>query len=200
MLLELRHHFARPQPPAVGKQLLHQAGGGIQQRHVVLDDRRDAGAQHLYRDGGAVTCSTGKMHLRHRGGGDRRGVEFGEHLGQRLPVGRLQRGDRLDRGKRRHLVLQLGQLVGDVERHQVATGGEHLAELDEDRPQCLQRRRRRTPRGSLSGRQNSVVRTSQRTGRTRSWPRKNSSRPKRRPIVRMRARRSSFMRRRIPGA
>ena len=30
MLLELRHHFARAQPFAVGEQLLHQPGGGVE--------------------------------------------------------------------------------------------------------------------------------------------------------------------------
>ena len=42
-------------------------------------------------------------------------------------------------GKRRHAVLQLRELVGDVGGQQVAAGREHLAELDEDRPQLLQR-------------------------------------------------------------
>jgi hypothetical protein len=51
----------------------------------------------------------------------------------------LDDGARLCTGERRHLVLQLGQFVGDVRRHQVAPGGQHLAELDEDRPQVLQR-------------------------------------------------------------
>ena len=32
MFFELRHHFARPQPLAVGKQFFHQPGGGVQQR------------------------------------------------------------------------------------------------------------------------------------------------------------------------
>ena len=41
--------------------------------------------------------------------------------------------------ERRHAVLQLGQLVGHVGRQQVAPGRQHLAELDEDRAQTLER-------------------------------------------------------------
>src|SRR5512139_2159332 len=81
----------------------------------------------------------GEVHLRHRRGGDRRGVEFRKHLGQRFSVGRLERGDGLGGWERRHPVLQPGKFVGDVERDQVTAGGEHLPELDEDRTQRLQR-------------------------------------------------------------
>ena len=42
-------------------------------------------------------------------------------------------------GERRHAVLQQRQFVGDVGRQQVAPGRQHLAELDEDRAQVLQR-------------------------------------------------------------
>ena len=41
-------------------------------------------------------------------------------------------------GKRRHAVLQPGELVGDVGRQEVAPGREHLAELDEDRAEPLE--------------------------------------------------------------
>ena len=43
------------------------------------------------------------------------------------------------RRERRHLILQLRELVRDVERHEVAPRGEHLAELDVDRPEGLER-------------------------------------------------------------
>ena len=56
----------------------------------------------------------------------------------RLAVDARQRRDHLFGRERRHAVLQLGELVGDVERQQVAPRREHLAELDEDRPQLLQ--------------------------------------------------------------
>ena len=41
--------------------------------------------------------------------------------------------------KRRHLVLQPREFVGDVGGQQVAPGRQHLAELDEQRPQGLER-------------------------------------------------------------
>jgi len=41
--------------------------------------------------------------------------------------------------ERRHAVLQFRQFVGDVGRHQIAPRGQHLAELDEDRPEVFQR-------------------------------------------------------------
>jgi hypothetical protein len=56
-----------------------------------------------------------------------------------LPKARSMVGDRHARRKRRHAVLQQGQFVGDVGRQQVAPGRQHLAELDEDRPEVLQR-------------------------------------------------------------
>ena len=102
------------------------------------DDRGDTGAQHFDRDGGAVMQAR-EMHLRHRGRRDRRGLEFGEDFGQRFFVRSFQRGNGLAGRKRRHPVLQLGELVGDVERHQIAPGREHLPELDENGAERFQR-------------------------------------------------------------
>ena len=80
------------------------------------------------------------MHLRDRGAGDRRAVERLEHL--RRPACRRARSSvaiTCSDGERRHAVLQLRELVGDVGRQQVAPRGEHLPELDEDRAQVLER-------------------------------------------------------------
>ena len=57
----------------------------------------------------------------------------------RAAVGALGDRARLGAGKRRHVVLQLRELVGDVGGQQVAARGQRLAELDEDRPQFLER-------------------------------------------------------------
>jgi hypothetical protein len=70
VLVELGHHFARLQAPAVGPQFFQQAGGHLQQRDVMLDDGLDAGAQDLDRDFAAIR-QHGEMHLRHRGRGHR---------------------------------------------------------------------------------------------------------------------------------
>ena len=56
----------------------------------------------------------------------------------RLAEGLLDQRARLRGRERRHAVLQLGELVGEVRRQQVAPRRQHLAELDEDRPEPLQ--------------------------------------------------------------
>ncbi len=97
------------------------------------------GPQHLDRDLGAVR-QLGEMHLRDRRGGDGVAIERLEHLVDGLPVEPVERRDDLVGRKRRHAVLQLRELVGDVERDQVAPRREHLPELDEDRAQILERK------------------------------------------------------------
>ena len=54
-------------------------------------------------------------------------------------VSGFQHRDGLRGREWRHLILQLGKFVGDVGRYQVAARGQHLAELDEDRPERFQR-------------------------------------------------------------
>ena len=114
-----------------------QSGQRVEQGDVVVDDRRDARPENLDRHFAAVGQGR-KVHLRHRGRGDRLDIETREDLADRFAVGMLEFGDRQRRGKRRHLVLQLGQFLGDVRRQQVAAGGQHLAELDEDGAKRLQ--------------------------------------------------------------
>ena len=58
---------------------------------------------------------------------------------RRPAVGLLDFGQGEMRVEGRHAILQPGQFVGDVGRQQVAPGRQHLAELDEDRSQFLQR-------------------------------------------------------------
>jgi hypothetical protein len=137
-LVELRHYFARFQAPAVGPELFQQAGGHLQQGDVMLDDGFDAGAQDLDGDLAAVG-QFGEMHLRHRGRGDRGAVEAGEDLVHRFTVGRFKLGDGEFRGEGRHAILKSRQFVGNIQRQKVAARGQDLAELDENRPQCLQR-------------------------------------------------------------
>jgi hypothetical protein len=159
VLVELGHHFARLQPPAIGPEFFQQVGGHLQQCDVMFDDRQDAGAQDLDRDFAAIRQHR-EMHLGHRGRGHRLAIEAGEDLVHRLAVGLLQLGDGQFRGKGRNAILQSRQFVGDVQRQQVAARGQHLAELDEDRPQGLQglaqahgaRRRDVTPEHQCLGR------------------------------------------------
>ena len=79
------------------------------------------------------------MHLRDRSARHRLRLEVFEHPADRSAEGALHLGHRKSGRKWRHLVLQLRQLVGDVGRQQIAAGREHLAELDEDRPERLER-------------------------------------------------------------
>ena len=86
-LLELGDDRARPQPLAVGPQLLHQQRAGVQQRDVLLDHLRDVRPQHLDRDRRAVR-QLREMDLRDRRARDRRRVERPEHRVDRLAVER----------------------------------------------------------------------------------------------------------------
>ena len=136
--VELGHHVARPQPLAVGRQALDPARQRVQQRHVVVDDVQHARAQHLHGHLAAVV-QRGEVDLRDRGTGHRLGLELAEHGIDRLAQALLDQAAGLGGGDWRHLVLQPRQFVGDVRRHQIAPGGQHLAKLDENRAQGLQR-------------------------------------------------------------
>jgi len=84
---------------------------------------------HLDDDLGAAEQSGG-VHLGHRGSGQRLGVDVVEHLvyrAQLVTEYRLHIGPR----DRRRLVLQVRQLADELNRHQVASGGQLLAELHE---------------------------------------------------------------------
>src|SRR2546430_13216354 len=59
------------------------------------------------------------VHLRDGGGGERGLIEGVEHLRERPSVGALDRLAGDGARKRRHAILQLGQLVGDIRRQQV---------------------------------------------------------------------------------
>ena len=137
VLVELGDHFARAQAPAVGRQALEPARTGAQQPQVGVDHLEHAGTQHLDRHLAAVVQHA-EMHLRDRGAGHRIGIELRKHRLDRPAERLLDQLARQRAGERRHAVLQPGQLVGDVGRHQVAPGGQHLAELDEDRTEPLE--------------------------------------------------------------
>ncbi len=64
--------------------------------------------------------------------------KFGKHPFQRCAIGFLQDAPREGAGKRRHPILQPGQLVSHLQRQQVAAGGQCLPQLDRHRPQFFQ--------------------------------------------------------------
>ena len=138
VFLEFFYHQTGFEPLAVLPPVFDQAGANIEQRDIMGDDAGDAGTQYFYRRLAPVRQHS-KMHLCHRSTGYRRLVEATEHLGQFLFIDRFQQRDRLRGRERRHLVLQFGELIGEVGGHQVAPRREQLSELDENRTQIFQR-------------------------------------------------------------
>ena len=72
-------------------------------------------------------------------GGKCLGIELGEDLIGRLAVSVLNRLQGQVAGKRRDLVLQLGQLGADVFGQQILAGRYRLTEFDVDRAEFLER-------------------------------------------------------------
>ena len=138
VFVKLGDHFARAQAFAVGKKTLDKARRQPHQRQILLDYRLQIRPQHFYRHALAVK-QLGAVHLRHRGAGHRRVVETGIDFRQRPPQRSFDLAARHFGGKRRDFVLQLGQFLRIGRRQQVGAGGEHLPQLDENRPQTLQR-------------------------------------------------------------
>ena len=137
-LLVLADDLGGSQAAALGVVIAREAREHVHHLEIALDIRAHAGPQHLDDDLPAV-LEHRRVHLRDRCGRQRRLVEALEGLGDRPTVGTLDDRPRLGAREGRHAVLQLRELVGDVGRQQVAPRGERLAELDEDRPQRLER-------------------------------------------------------------
>ena len=126
------------QQARIGREAFGRAGQDEQPCQVLADDRLEAWANDFHHHFFAGLELRG-VHLRHRRRGQGLDVEAAEHLADLLAQLFFDQRHRLLRIERRHAVLQQHQLVGDVFGQQVAAGGEDLPELDEDRPQILQR-------------------------------------------------------------
>ena len=108
----------------------------MHQLKVFVYDLEHARAQHLDRDFALLTAAVfqaGEMHLRNRCAGHRHPVKAAENFIHTPAEGAFNRSHRHIRGEWRHLVLQLGQFIGDVVGQQVAPGRQHLAEFDKNR-------------------------------------------------------------------
>ena len=79
------------------------------------------------------------MHLGNRSGGHRVALEMRKQLVRMRAQGLGDLRDRQVGVERRHPILQVGQFFGDIGRHQVAPGRQHLAEFDKNRAQLFQR-------------------------------------------------------------
>ncbi|MCY1528890.1 hypothetical protein D9M68_640120 [compost metagenome] len=121
-----------------GGDAFGQAGEQEQPGQVGADHRLEVRADHLDHHFLAAAQLRG-VYLGDRGGGQRLAVEAREQAGDLGAELFLDQRHRVLGIERRHLVLEEGQLVGDVRRQQVAAGRQQLAELDEDRPEVLQR-------------------------------------------------------------
>ncbi len=105
-------------------QIRAQLGGDLRLLHL---DR------HL-----AAIVKLGAVHLGDRGAAQWHRVEAGKQLGHRRAQFLFDdRRDALDRD-RRNVLLHALQGRGELHRHHVRAGGEHLAQLDEGRPQRFQ--------------------------------------------------------------
>jgi hypothetical protein len=122
-----------PQPAAVGQQAQDPLGDG----EVGAQLGGDAGAQHL--DHHLLSLVGGPVHLTDRGGcQDPLVPVLEQHLG-RPAILVLQDGPDVAGRQRLDGVLQLAQLLDINLRQQVGPRAEHLADLDEQGPQVLQR-------------------------------------------------------------
>ena len=137
VVVELVDDLQRPQPPRIGGDADGERAGGAQQAEVVLHHLGHAGAQHLDRHLPAVV-QLRQVDLGDGGGRNRGLLELGEYVGDPEPQAALDLRHRQRCREGRHAVLEHRELVGDIRRHQVAPGGEHLAELHEDRSQALE--------------------------------------------------------------
>ncbi len=135
---DLGYYFARADLVGARVGAVDQRGQRLEQRDGGVDLLFDRRPQHLDHHLAAFV-QRGRMYLGDRGRGQRRGIETGEGHLDRLPQRLLDDPPRRFAVERLHAVLQQRQLIGHIRWHQIAAGREDLPELDEDRPQFLQR-------------------------------------------------------------
>ena len=119
-----------------GKPPLGKLGQVLDDVEIGLHHLGDVRAADLQGNGPAVAQDRA-MNLGDRGRGHRLRIEREENLGQRRAVILGQDLLDLDERKRPHVVAQRGELVGVGFGKEVGPGAEHLAELDECRPEVL---------------------------------------------------------------
>ena len=134
---ERLHHFDRLEPPQRRLQPLTQAGEPQEQVEVAGKRSGDTRPQHL--DGNLVPVGgPSEMDLGDGSSGYRSLVEGCEQTVERAGELGLDQGPRLRARERRELVLQTGEIGGDLLAQEIGSGGQKLAELDEARPQFFE--------------------------------------------------------------
>jgi hypothetical protein len=105
---------------------------------VAADDLGETWPPDLHRDG-LPRAQPRSVHLRDRGGGERRFVELREEIRHRLLELTLDLVLCIQGEKSGRAVLEVPQLPGQRHAYHVGTAGEELTELDERRAQLLER-------------------------------------------------------------
>ena len=135
---QLADHLDGAVAPQLGPFLLDQKGEMLEDPQVGVDLCDDTGTANLQDDRRAVG-ELGPMHLRDGGGGVRLAIEIDEH-GERRPAERLlDLRQELLEWHRGHAAVQPAELFDPSRGEKVLSGREHLTQLDEGRPELLQR-------------------------------------------------------------
>ena len=137
-VLQLAHHLQEAVAPAERGVLRGEARQLAQHLDVDLDPPAHLRPLDLHRHLAAVGQGRA-VDLGHRRGRQRRAVERGEQLAERRAQLALDYLDDLLARHRSDRVLQAGERLDVGGGQEVGAGAEELAELDEDRPQLLQR-------------------------------------------------------------
>jgi hypothetical protein len=132
------HQLHRPQPARFPPVLVGKLGQVLQYFQVEIDDLAHPRTQYLD-DDLAAAQQRGDVHLGNGSGGERHRIETREHARKRRAEGIFNGRNGNRAVERRDAILKLRQLIGDVGGQQVAAGRQGLPELDEDRPQLLER-------------------------------------------------------------
>ena len=109
----------------------------LDEPEIGLDLGLDAGTADL-QDHRRAAGELGAMDLRDRGGGVGLALEVAEHLERRAAERLLHLRQQLVERDRRHVAVQPRELGGPGRRQQVLARRQHLAELDEGRPEFLE--------------------------------------------------------------
>jgi hypothetical protein len=110
-----------------------------QQVDVCVDQHLDARPLYFHDHRLAGGCQACRVHLGKRSRAQGLLGKINEKLAERSSVLGLYHFDRFGQRQGFNTVLQPSQLVGDAIRQQIPPRAEHLAELDERRPQTLAR-------------------------------------------------------------
>jgi hypothetical protein len=117
--------------------LFHQFGNMGQNLKINRNDILNSRPLHLDHHLGAAV-ETGPVHLTDGRGRQGLGVEIMEDFLGITSQFFLEDGTNLLQGKRRNIVLQLGQFIEEIGGNQVGPGGKQLPQLNERRPQFLE--------------------------------------------------------------